>query len=147
MHVAYARALECARRARSVAEMCYESAHGNGAPDRVRPGRTRGPFRALRRRRRGAVVLRGISIHAVVEAHRTERDSVDDLRLLPKRPGNYRLRAQIHNLSATYNLYSVRVVVIVDDCVMGKCHQQAEGWPTSLARHREISRRHSSPTN
>jgi hypothetical protein len=52
---------------------------------------------------------------------------VDDLRLLPKLPGNYRLRAQVHNLSATYTLYSVRVVVTVDDCVRGECHQQAEG--------------------
>jgi hypothetical protein len=59
---------------------------------------------------------------------------VDDLRLLPKLPGNYRLRAQIHNLSPTYTLYSVRVVVTVDDCVMGKCQQQAEGLADLVGR-------------
>jgi hypothetical protein len=52
---------------------------------------------------------------------------VDDLRLLPKRPGNYRLRAQVRNLSPTYTLYEVRVVVTVDDCVRGACQQRAEG--------------------
>jgi hypothetical protein len=52
---------------------------------------------------------------------------VDDLRLMPKRPGNYRLRAQVHNLSRTYTLHEVRVVVTLDDCVKGECRAQAEG--------------------
>jgi len=51
---------------------------------------------------------------------------VEELRLLAKRVGNYRLRAQVHNLSPTYTLYFVRVVVVVDDCSRGQCHQQAE---------------------
>jgi len=52
---------------------------------------------------------------------------VDNLRLLPKRPGIFRLRAQVHNSSPTYTLDEVSLDVIVDDCVNGDCRQVAKG--------------------
>ena len=72
---------------------------------------------------------------------------VEDLRLLPKLPGNYRLRAQIHNLSPTYTLYAVRVSSSSTTALWVSVTCRRRGWPTSLARHRPINRRHSSPKN
>lgn len=51
----------------------------------------------------------------------------DGLQLTRTTAGHYRLRGEIHNLSHTYSLYSARLVVVVQDCVNGECHEQAEG--------------------
>jgi hypothetical protein len=41
--------------------------------------------------------------------------------------GRYHLSGQIHNLSPTFTLHEVTIAFLVEDCVKGDCHEQAQG--------------------
>jgi hypothetical protein len=41
--------------------------------------------------------------------------------------GRYHLSGQIHNGSSTYALREVTIAMVIEDCVNGECHEQAQG--------------------